>query len=1817
MKKKLLFIIASFILSFQVSAQFQVSTAFNANSLVSKLVGDGVVYTNATLTCANNGKGFFTNGITTTVGMDSGIVLTSGRAIQVVNNPTFFANTINNFNPGDADLQTNATGSLYDICKLEFDFVPVGDTVRFNYRFGSEEYPAYTCTNFNDIFAFYISGPGYATPTNVAKIPGTNCPVSINTVNGSTNNPCGNVSSPCAPPNNALFINAAGITGVAYSGMTQKLSAIAPVTPCSTYHMKFAIADVADEQYDSGVFLEANSFSSEAVTVSNVVSTNNTGGINPFSIEGCNAAVVTLSRPVAKPFPQLVTISTTGSATSGIDYTPLPSTITIPANTTSTTISIASLTDAILEGTETVKIYIYGALCSTLTITDSVTIDILEYPTYTVSNNDSICQGDMVNVSANVSPPNSALSFTWSNSISGLMGNATNYNVTPNVTTTYTLSGLYPGCPPKISNILIQVEPPPSLALNATNVSCFGLSNGQITATGTGLFNPLQFSLSPTSNVLLGSPAVFTNLAQGNYIVTVTSAIGCTNQSNISITQPNPIGWASVTPVNLICLQPTSGSISVNANGGTSPYSYSISPNIGAASGGNFSNLGLGNYTITASDSKGCSITTVVNLSQPVGPAFVFANADSVLCNGGNTGSIQTFANNILGVVTYQLLPTSATNTSGIFNNLAAGIYTIVAADASICTSSQTVTVEQPTPMAWSNAQSTNITCQGLQNGSINVLASGGVPNYNYQLLPNNTNNSNGTFTNLTPIAYTVNATDANGCTLSNSFILTQPSLLQITNIQTTTTSCIPANDGTLTINAAGGTLPYSYSVNGLVSNNNLYTNLSAGNYTIIVTDSKNCTASTIQQISLPTLPSISNILTTTASCVPGCDATATVTVTAGSSNLFSYSSDGINFQTSATLTSLCATNYTITVKDGNNCTATSNVSINALNAPSLISSSFSNITCNGLQNGNIQMLAAGGTGSISYFLLPNGNVSGTGIFSNLAAASYTVVAKDANNCSVSGIFSISEPTLLKIDSANKINLACFNVNNGSVQIFASGGTGLNYSYAISPAGTFQAPNNYINLSANINYTITVSDANNCSTNTIVNLSQPNQLLITSSISNNITCNNLNNGSIQINAIGGTGTKNFTLQPLNINNTTGTFNSLSAGNYTIIVSDANNCTTSTLVNIVNPSAVTLVSFVSNNITCNNLNNGNVTLIASGGTGSISYNLQPNNLTNITGIFNNLNVNTYTITASDANGCSISTAFNISNPSALVITNFASTNLLCATNLTGLIQTIANGGIGTLNYTLQPNNTTNTSGQFSNLNAGTYTVIVTDANNCSLTSVTTISAPPILSLTFVSSQNVTCSGLGNGSIISNATGGSGNYNYTLLPSNLSNSNGNFSNILANTYSIIVTDSNGCIDSLNGINIIDPSFLSIINFNQSSVSCYGYTDGQISMGINGGTPPITYTISPLTGNQTGGQFSNLIAGTYTVTGTDANGCFLTSVTTITQNSSFTIANLNNISPTCYNSSNGQLSIVPNGGLAPYTFLINNASPNNNGIFSNLGGGTYMISAIDAVGCRIDSNVTIVSPLPIVISNLTLTPILCANAPIGSINIDAVGGVGLITYTLKPLDVSNTSGDFINLQNGIYTITIIDAAGCKKDTVINLIPPSPFIAKIITIAPTCLGIGNDASAEAFVQGGTPPFTYLWNTNPIKTTAKIDSLTSGFYAVKIEDQNGCKVSDSVLIEGSNCCENVFIPSAFSPNNDAKNDVFKLASSVNMIIKQFELYNRWGNVVWSTRDKNGTWNGKIESVEAEAGTYFYVLRYKCESDQKDYLKKGDLILIR
>jgi gliding motility-associated-like protein len=331
----------------KTSAQIIVDDTYTPQQLVEDvLIGGGVQVSNFQFSGNAQARGYF-DGSNSNIGLDSGIIISTGRVADAPGpNGTPISDTGTEFNgTGDSEL-TAISGSplgTYDAAFIEFDFVPSSDSVQFNYVFASNEYMLYVGTGVNDVFAFFISGPGIVGEQNVALIPGTTTPVTIDNVNANTN---------------AQFYvdneNPPGST-VEYNGFTQVFTATAVLTPCESYHIRLAIADGGDESFDSAVFLEAGSFTSPSVSL-NAESSFSTSSSAQELVEGCSSMTLTFERSAPFDDPLSIGLSVSGTASVGADISNIPTIITFPAGSSTATLSFNVLEDGLIEGVEDMTI---------------------------------------------------------------------------------------------------------------------------------------------------------------------------------------------------------------------------------------------------------------------------------------------------------------------------------------------------------------------------------------------------------------------------------------------------------------------------------------------------------------------------------------------------------------------------------------------------------------------------------------------------------------------------------------------------------------------------------------------------------------------------------------------------------------------------------------------------------------------------------------------------------------------------------------------------------------------------------------------------------------------------------------------------------------------------------------------------------------------------------------------------------------------------------------------------------------------------------------------------------------------------------------------------------------------------------------------------------------------------------------------------------------------------------------------------------------------------------------------------------------------
>lgn len=402
MKRTITSILLILLINFSYG-QLQVTQNLTPAQLISQvLIGYGVTVSNITYTGDIQAIGKFANGGTTNIGLQSGVLLTTGKASIAIGPNNATSAGFDNTGTVDPQLQSLVTTTINDAAVLEFDFVPIADTIRFQYVFGSDEYPEFSNSSFNDVFGFFISGPnpngGNYSNFNMATLPNSNTPVSINNINNGTANtgPCNNCS---------YYIDNTGGFTIQYDAFTVVLEAWTVVTPCLTYHFKTAIGDAGDGSYDSGVFLKSGSFSTNAVQVT----TNFTvPGAIQKCIEGCNNAEIKVKLPKALPYAYTVYIDTMyGTATNGVDFPFIPDSIIVPAGQTQASIFLTPLVDNITEGQEEWNLIFQTSPCTI----DTVTIPIIDYTPieFVKHQNDTMVCSDSLLV--NIYPTNG-----WSNS---------------------------------------------------------------------------------------------------------------------------------------------------------------------------------------------------------------------------------------------------------------------------------------------------------------------------------------------------------------------------------------------------------------------------------------------------------------------------------------------------------------------------------------------------------------------------------------------------------------------------------------------------------------------------------------------------------------------------------------------------------------------------------------------------------------------------------------------------------------------------------------------------------------------------------------------------------------------------------------------------------------------------------------------------------------------------------------------------------------------------------------------------------------------------------------------------------------------------------------------------------------------------------------------------------------------------------------------------------------------------------------------------------------------------------------------------------
>ncbi len=637
----------------------------------------------------------------------------------------------------------------------------------------------------------------------------------------------------------------------------------------------------------------------------------------------------------------------------------------------------------------------------------------------------------------------SSHNFTWAKSAGGSSGDLNNecaFSMTSDGTGTIAITGSY----------LSSTSNFGSLSLSNSN------SFGQIFIAGYNATNgtELWVNSASTSSAILNSTGrgICTNPNTGTYWITGTFCTTTTFGAQPGITSTGfadlfnakftaPLACASVSvsnsaQSNITCNGLTNGSATVSASGG-SGLTYNWTPGNPSGDGtATVTGLSAGTWTCTVTNSCGNSNSTNFTISQPSSLTLSTASQTNVSCFGGSNGvaSVNNASGGTAGY-SYNWTPGNPTGdgTTSV-SGLVSGTWTCTVTDANGCTASQNFNITAPSALALTTNSQTNVSCFGGSNGAASVnTATGGTASYTYNWTPGNPSGDGTTsVTGLTAGTWTCTVTDANGCTATQNFNITAPSALALTTNSQTNVSCFGGSNGAASVNSAtGGTASYTYnwtpgnpSGDGTTS----VTGLTAGTWTCTVTDANGCTATQNFNITAPSALALTTNSQTNVSCFGGSNGTASVNTATGGTASYTYNwtpgnpiGDG-----TTSVTGLTTGTWTCTVTDANGCTASQNFNITAPSALALTTNSQTNVSCFGGSNGAASVnTATGGTASYSYNWTPGTPTGdGTTSVSGLSAGTWTCTVTDANGCTATQDFTLTEPAILTADSPSDVS-AC------------------------------------------------------------------------------------------------------------------------------------------------------------------------------------------------------------------------------------------------------------------------------------------------------------------------------------------------------------------------------------------------------------------------------------------------------------------------------------------------------------------------------------------------------------------------------------------------------------------------------------------------------------------------------------------------------------------------------------------------------------------------------------------------------------------------
>ncbi len=1402
----------------------------------------------------------------------------------------------------------------------------------------------------------------------------------------------------------------------------------------------------------------------------------------------------------------------------------------------------------------------------------------------------------------------------------------------------------------RTGNVSIATSSVPTSFTSAVqNTNCSGGTDGRITLTPSGGNGAYTYSWTgPNSFTSALNP--ITGRIAGKYYVTVTG--GTTSKvDSFTIAQPEIVAATTVlTQVN--CNGGTNGAIVTTPSGGTGPYTYSwLMPNSTTVTSKDLASLAAGIYKLTVTDSKSCTGTRADTIKAPAVLAIATV-ATNVTCKNGNNGTIVSTPSG--GTEPYTYLWSNGATTKDLAT-LVAGSYTVTLTDAKLCTATRTETITEPDSVRIGTATITGTRCSQA-TGAISIAgATGGTSGYTFAWTgPNNTTFSTQNIATLAPGTYTLTVRDTRQCQAVRTFEVVDTAA-NITNSAPSVTNviCNGGSTGAITLTATGsGPLTYAWTgPNSYTATTLAINTLKAGNYTLSITDA-GCGKTIAATVTEPTAIA-TGVQSVNVKCKDGLTGSIALNATGGTGALtISWTGPGSYTATGQNIGSLGVGTYVARIKDGNNCEKTESVTITEPSTALAISNAtVTDVACNGGTTGKIVITVAGGTPQYNYTWTGVGGFTSTQKdIENLRGGEYRLTVTDANGCKVERIFNVIDPPAIVVNAGTT---DASGAPNGTITLSVSGGK-QPYTFLWTGQGVAPTAQNQTGLCSGT-YNVTVKDSVQCSIQKTVTVggSCSTPIRITSTtVPRNAGCSGQNLGRIDVSWEGGVApfrvdwlklpTNDIISTTENVLSRNAILDNQPAGTYRIKITDAIGQSFLSNVYVINGTATPLsINIAVTNETCSG-NDGAIALTVSNGANRYIYQWtvpQPN-VTEQPPTRTLLAAGTYGVTVTDANGCAkdtggivvrrtpcaITTTSSKSNPSC-----FSSTNGSITINITNGEPAYTIRWGANANQQTVINNAGSRGGTYTitGLASGTYNVTVTDAANQTQT-ITHDLVPPaqIVINKTITGDLGTCTG----SIVLNVSGGSGSYTYQW---NTGATSRDLFNLCCNdgrTYSVIVKDANASSCQVPTSNDVIPCNIAVLSLDTGRISdplcASDSTNSRIEVSIRGGVTPYTYEWRNQTGAVVGSNspiLTNQPPGRYYLTVVDSrtpNPQRLVFEGLLKIKSTLNITTLttdarDNITP----DGSTQVTITP--GRAPYIIRWQDGTSTTTSALtatnSMLKAGRGELTLTDADGCVIKKDVTINSKAyaTIRINTVYTTPtgtvnLRCANNCDGGATIIGYSPEVILpirTYQWKSGEVGSTA---FKLCGDLQSVTVTDANGRAFVTFFEL--KAPPVLKVDT-----LWVDDKLrTMEVIPSGGILPYKYRWNTDNADISRKITVTRSGKYVVLVTDFLGCEAlgGPAEIIFDANCLEGAVI---LSPNDDGRNENFRIKSCDYKNVR-LEVYNRWGQLVYSNTNYKDEWYGnKTDGPSGEPlpdGVYMYVLS-ATDSTGKQQLGKGTVNIVR